>query len=412
MIRLVRFSLIASLLCAPVIAAAQSAIPTPPPQNISYRLIKVGDLDGDLTRDIVQLESKGNVRGFKLQYINFVQGATLGVLHRIDVKSFKFNQPAAYPCNDFDGDGLADVAVVSRKKKLGGADSITIFSGIRGTVIKKMALKDKGLTLLSLASISDINGDGVPDFVAGTVKDRPEVRALLLLSGLNGKVLKKLSTKVDETFAQDITKMGDLNGDGIPEILVGGASKGTSRYGAFSLHSGRDLSRITQSFGSAPLYLGDDVHSAPDFDQDGIRDFVVSDLDRKQGSGRHRFRVYSTASQRLLYVISIDGTFVRLNSRVIDFVSDLDQDCVAEIVVIGDNGAMRIFSGKTGKAINFVSLGNAASYATLSTPAKPYSYKVALSDGRNPSMRVIDLQALLAARMIFVEDCEPPLPWY
>jgi hypothetical protein len=66
-------------------------------------------------------------------------------------------------------------------------------------------------------AVSDINGDGRPDFVFANVNGPPGVS--ILLGGLNGSLqpYQSMATGVNSQFVA----LGDLNGDGKPDLVVG-----------------------------------------------------------------------------------------------------------------------------------------------------------------------------------------------
>src|SRR5256885_1269505 len=73
---------------------------------------------------------------------------------------------------------------------------------------------------LSVAAIGDVNGDGVPDLLVGA----PGADKVFVISGNDQTVLRTISDPDGLTgnrFGFAITAAGDWNGDGIPDFAVG-----------------------------------------------------------------------------------------------------------------------------------------------------------------------------------------------
>ena len=134
---------------------------------------------------------------------------------------------------DVDGDGIDDVAIGGIQSGFvsdyTGAGFVAIKSGATGKEIVRMEGATPGQQFgWSLATASDWNGDGINDLWVGapasiTVGPKlGEKGTVYLVSGETGEVLSAVqgSTRNDQ-FGTSVTEVGDLTGDGIPEVFVG-----------------------------------------------------------------------------------------------------------------------------------------------------------------------------------------------
>ncbi len=381
------------------LASAQSVIQ-------SRAMFKTGDFTGDRSSDVVILRSLFNAQRqtYTLEEIQFVEGRSLGVVASIIPATRGLRQPRAFRLGDVNGDGLADIAITSEASSRRRADKLFLYSGT-GQLIRKQRLAKKGIvtSVLDITRLGDVDRDGIEDFAVGATQNRPEKRTLTMYSGLTGRKLKKLKNSAQSQFAQSLATIGDRNFDGLPDILVGGVPRGNPKGGAYSILSGADLSLLHQEAATSPdLLLGDDVHEGVDLNGDLVPEYAVSLLVKSVAN--HTMRVYDGRSGRLMYGIAIAGGFgsnlalqTRLNSRVMDWISDIDFDCIPEAVVVGDDAQVRLFSGANGRFIRTIT--SASSFATLTRPAKPYSWFLATSGFSG--QRVLDV------RTLFHDDLRP-----
>ncbi|MCA9767190.1 MAG: FG-GAP repeat protein, partial [Gemmatimonadetes bacterium] len=80
-----------------------------------------------------------------------------------------------------------------------------------------------------LEAAGDVNGDGVPDVVAGA----PGGDYVLLLSGADGLILRRIAGRQSgEGFGTRVSDFGDFDGDGAADVLVGAPAN--SRHGTGS----------------------------------------------------------------------------------------------------------------------------------------------------------------------------------
>ena len=121
---------------------------------------------------------------------------------------------------DFNGDGKLDIIGAS-----GGADEIggaylSLGNG-DGTFQTPTTLSTQTLTAVAKA---DFNGDGKPDVVLlSPGSSTSEGKLILLLGNGNGTFRAPVNLSFGK-FYLDALCLGDLNGDGIPDIIVSGGS--------------------------------------------------------------------------------------------------------------------------------------------------------------------------------------------
>ena len=132
-------------------------------------------------------------------------------------------------CGDIDGDGVAEFVTGSMETDKGYTDNgaITVVSGRTFTELHKIYGGDDGERLgLSVAGLRDINDDGIDDFIASAQDGGPDdVGQILLYSGSNGHLLWELTGTVgpngDYMHLGEGLTAGDWNGDGFGDFAWG-----------------------------------------------------------------------------------------------------------------------------------------------------------------------------------------------
>jgi len=95
------------------------------------------------------------------------------------------------------------------------------------------------------ADAGDVNGDGYDDLAVGAWQyagAAPSGGKIYVLSGRDGSVLMTVTGNVPgETLGFDSTGLGDVNGDGVPDLLVTSAWSAINgfRSGRVFIISGR-----------------------------------------------------------------------------------------------------------------------------------------------------------------------------
>jgi len=130
-----------------------------------------------------------------------------------------------------------------------------------------------------IAAVGDVNGDGVTDLLVGSCgetamgEDEPMAAAALLFSGKDGKLLRRLRASAVDWRGTTVAGAGDLNQDGIPDVVVG--TPAAEAAGQVEAFSGADGSLLWVIRGADSGTIGTSVAAAGDVNGDESPDVVV-----------------------------------------------------------------------------------------------------------------------------------------
>jgi len=272
------------------------------------QLLVVGDLDGDTLDELLVAappSPQAPGTGF-VEVRNLHDGALLRTwLH--DDEHAMFGRAVA-SLGDIDGDLCADVAIgiplASHEPTARAA--VELWSGRTGERIWRV--EEDGASFGSaLARLGDVNGDGVPDLVVGMSPGRLHADAhglAFVCSGKDGDVLHVLASQRGGTwFGGSCANAGDVNGDGIDDVVVGG------NYGdapglvvVFDGATGERLTTLVDSDSNARF--GETVLGCGDLDDDGRAEILVTAPGRAGPNQSGRVLVFSSRTGRTLYELS------------------------------------------------------------------------------------------------------------
>ncbi len=244
--------------------------------GFGVQLAFAGDLNGDGVEDLA-IAAPGFPGGSRVGpgAVFLLSGADRSVIRRLDAvpggnRDTAFGLGLANP-GDVNGDGIDDLLVGAYASRVPPAPApgnnyageVFLFSGADGALLWKMEGTEEGEELgLSVAGIGDLDGDGLPDVAVGANLGSspfppPYPGRVFLLRGSDGSVLRILSSSViEDRFGRSVAGPGDLNGDGWPDVLVGVPSASTgnggSGVGVVLLISGKDGTILRKFEGPSP----------------------------------------------------------------------------------------------------------------------------------------------------------------
>jgi hypothetical protein len=143
---------------------------------------------------------------------------------------------------DVDGDSVKDLVTSAPtfQTKNQPTGRIYVYSGKSGKLLWTQTGQAGENVGQVVDGAGDVNGDGIPDVIAGS----PASGKAYVYSGKDGKVLFTLKGKdTAEAFGSAVNRAGDHNGDGRDDVIVGAPGNAQS-FGKAHLFSGQDGSLL------------------------------------------------------------------------------------------------------------------------------------------------------------------------
>ncbi|VTS06669.1 beta strand repeat-containing protein [Tuwongella immobilis] len=235
------------------------------------------DITGDGLPDTIVAAGPGSV-----PIVRVFDGVTGSEVYSFLAYEESFAGGVYVAAADITGDGRAEVIVSADQ---GGGPRIRVFDGVTQAVIADFfGIEDPSFRGGTRVAAGDLNGDGVADLAVGAgFGGGPRVALFNGASLREGRVEKLVSDffVFEQTLRNGVfITLGDLNGDGASDIIVGGGPGGGPRIYAISgrdfLDSGGNTrTQLANFFAGNSTSRGGVRISAQDVDGDSQDDLVV-----------------------------------------------------------------------------------------------------------------------------------------
>lgn len=313
--------------------------PTPQANsNFGNSLADVGDIDGDQVHDILISARFQDVGGLRQQGQAFVfSGADGRVLLTLDHPA-----PQAYSsfgrsvakAGDINQDGVGDFLVGANLQDVdGNADQgqTFVFSGIDGSLLMTLnnPLAQAGAEFgNSVAYLGSVNGDAVPDLLVGArfqdVNGNSHQGQAFVFNGANGSLILTLnnpSPQPDSVFGSAASVLGDINGDGVGDILIGAMRQtvnGQISQGQAFIFSGADgslLNTLDNPAAQSNAVFGVAVAGLEDVNGDGLSDLVIAANEQDVNGNTAQGQASLFLSSRVSIPVAIDILSTEIDLR-------------------------------------------------------------------------------------------------
>jgi hypothetical protein len=224
--------------------------------------VALADVNGDGTPDVITAPGPGG--GPDIRIFDGVTGQKIG---EFNAYSAFFSGGVFLAAGDMNGDGRAEIVTAP---DAGGGPDVRVFDPASGQTVQEFMAYAPAFTGGVRVAVGDINGDGVGDIItAPGAGGGPEVKAF---SGLNASVFRDFMA-YDPNFTGGVyVAAGDTNGDGKADIVTGAGGGGGPHVKVFS---GADNSVLQSFFAYDASFAGGVRLGVLDLNGDGKADIVT-----------------------------------------------------------------------------------------------------------------------------------------
>lgn len=239
---------------------------------------------------------------------------------------------ASVAVSDLRGNGIVDLIAANTRGAAAGDGTVAVLLGKGNGTFQKAVLYDSGAQKANSVHVADLNGDGIPDLVVANLCDSCAEGVVGVLLGNGDGTFQPVVTYASGAGNSAQTVIADVNGDGIPDLIVSNIDY-ASAYGAVTvllgLGNGTFAPAVSYSSGG---WAAVEVAVA-DMNGDGKPDIVVANCGPVDGCGTGTIGVLLGNG---------DGTF----QAAMDFSSGVFNATQVAVADLNGDGQPDIVSGE------------------------------------------------------------------
>lgn len=233
--------------------------------------VATGDVNGDGVEDIITAAGRGG--GPHVKVFNGSNGEEIRSFMAYDSG---FTGGVYVAAGDINNDGFADIITGAGEK---GGPHVKVFSGQTGEVLQSFMAYNVGFNGGVRVAAADINRDGVDDVITGAGEGGgPHVK---VFDGLSTEAIRSFMAYNSSPSGGVFVAAGDINGDGVPDIVTGAGEGGGSHVRAFD---GTDSTVQRDFFAYGPGFTGGVRVTVAEVNDDDADDIITA---AGEGGGPH-----------------------------------------------------------------------------------------------------------------------------
>lgn len=282
-------------------------------ERMGQAIVALPDINADLIPDIAISSMKGDGE------VTLWSGADRALIDTITapVGAHDFGCDLAV-LPDISANGVAELLIGAENSLVLGVAAGAVYAYDLGTRTSVQTVTGSALGDTfgcAVAAIADCNADGVADYLVSAPGADPSglnnAGSVYLISGVDGSVLvQRDGSRAGQFLGSSVLGLDDMNGDLVPDFAIGTVrdfpSGGSGLFiGSVAIHSGTDGAELRRHWGMENFeFFGGTVIDAGDFDGDGLGDYAIGAAGDLFGG---RVYVYYSSVDLLMTILESEG---------------------------------------------------------------------------------------------------------